>query len=487
MATVPPPTATTRAASLTQIRAHIPITLNMEKMNYDSWRILFETHCLSFSLTGHIDGTSLPIGPTDATWKQLDNTVKMWIYGTISESLLNSVLKSQCSARELWLMLENLFLDNKEARAIQLENELRNLRIGDRSVHDYCQKLKSLSDTLANVDSPVSDRALVMHLLNGLSSKFDNIINVIKHRSPPCSFGDARSMLIEEESRLKTKLQSLPNNDDNASSPHVLLASSQQQDYCSVLTNQQFQGRGGGGNPNYNGGNWSSGNQTSTWPNQPQWPSYPQWPNMPIWPTTPPPPQFYGQPRFHIGSQPPTLPQRAQGILGHAPPSNGSAFLTSAQPITSPANTDIIPTTLANAFNTMTFSDPNDAGWYMDSAATAHLTAQPGTLSSITSSSNSSLPLVTVGNGSTIPVTSYGQTTIPSSSRPLHLNNVLICPQILKNLISVRQFTTDNLCSVEFDPFGFLVKDLRTRAPLIRCDSQGPLYSSSSTMATHLP
>ncbi|KAL9858709.1 hypothetical protein AtNW77_Chr1g0039541 [Arabidopsis thaliana] len=88
-----------------------------------------------------------------------------------------------------------------------------------------------------------------MHLLNGLSSKFDNIINVIKHRSPPCSFGDARSMLIEEESRLKTKLQSLPNNDDNASSPHVLLASSQQQDYRSVPTNQQFQyGRGGGRN-----------------------------------------------------------------------------------------------------------------------------------------------------------------------------------------------------------------------------------------------
>ncbi|KAL9858710.1 hypothetical protein AtNW77_Chr1g0039551 [Arabidopsis thaliana] len=105
MATVPPPTATTPAASLTQIRAHIPITLNMEKMNYDSWRILFETHCLSFSLTGHIDGTSLPIGPTDATWKQLDNTVNMWIYGTISESLLNSILKSQCSARKLWLML----------------------------------------------------------------------------------------------------------------------------------------------------------------------------------------------------------------------------------------------------------------------------------------------------------------------------------------------------------------------------------------------
>lgn len=84
---------TTHAVSLTQISAHIPITLDMNKMNYDQWRILFETHCFSFFLTGHFDGTSLPTGLTHTTWKQLDNTVQMWIYGTIIESLLNFVLK----------------------------------------------------------------------------------------------------------------------------------------------------------------------------------------------------------------------------------------------------------------------------------------------------------------------------------------------------------------------------------------------------------
>ncbi|XP_019100803.1 PREDICTED: uncharacterized protein LOC109132833 [Camelina sativa] len=101
----------------------------------------------------------------------------MWIYGTISESILDTVLKAKCSARDLWLTIEALFRDNKEARALQLENELCTITIGDRSVHEYCKKLKNLSDLLSNIDSPVTDRGLVLHLLNGLTDKFYSIIN----------------------------------------------------------------------------------------------------------------------------------------------------------------------------------------------------------------------------------------------------------------------------------------------------------------------
>lgn len=36
---------------------------------------------------------------------------------------------------------------------------------------------------------------------------------------------------------------------------------------------------------------------------------------------------------------------------------------------------------------------------------------------------------------------------------------------------------TDNSCSIEFDPFGFCVKDLLTWTRLLRCNSPGPLYS----------
>jgi hypothetical protein len=60
---------------------------------------------------------------------------------------------------------------------------------------------------------------------------------------------------------------------------------------------------------------------------------------------------------------------------------------------------------------------------------------------------------------------------------PFYLNDVLVAPHITHNLLFVRRFTTDNSCSIEFDPSGFSVKDLTTRTPLARCDSVGPLYT----------
>jgi hypothetical protein len=51
-----------------------------------------------------------------------------------------------------------------------------------------------------------------------------------------------------------------------------------------------------------------------------------------------------------------------------------------------------------------------------------------------------------------------------------------VSPNIIKNLISIRLFTTDNNCSIEFDPFGLSVKDLQTRNVIARCNSSGDLY-----------
>ncbi|GJT32503.1 ribonuclease H-like domain-containing protein [Tanacetum coccineum] len=43
-------------------------------------------------------------------------------------------------------------------------------------------------------------------------------------------------------------------------------------------------------------------------------------------------------------------------------------------------------------------------------------------------------------------------------------------------VVLFRQFTRDNNCTVEFDAFGFSVRDFLTRHILLRCDSSGDLY-----------
>ena len=71
---------------------------------------------------------------------------------------------------------------------------------------------------------------------------------------------------------------------------------------------------------------------------------------------------------------------------------------------------------------------------------------------------------IIVGDGSLLPVTSTSSVNFPTAQGFLRLNNVLVSPQLIKNLIPVRQFTTKNNCSFEFDPYGFYVKDLTTQS-----------------------
>ena len=68
-------------------------------------------------------------------------------------------------------------------------------------------------------------------------------------------------------------------------------------------------------------------------------------------------------------------------------------------------------------------------------------------------------------------------TAVSSAPGSFRLPNVLVAPRMVHNLLSIRQFTTDNSCSIEFDSSGLTVKDSASRRPLLRCDSTGPLYT----------
>jgi hypothetical protein len=93
----------------------------------------------------------------------------------------------------------------------------------------------------------------------------------------------------------------------------------------------------------------------------------------------------------------------------------------------------------------------------MDSGASSHMTSTDGILLSRLPPSYTS---ITVGNGHNLPITYRGSSVLPTSSSTFTLSDVLVVPSLVRNLLSVRQFTRDNNCSIEFDALGFSVKDI---------------------------
>jgi hypothetical protein len=84
---------------------------------------------------------------------------------------------------------------------------------------------------------------------------------------------------------------------------------------------------------------------------------------------------------------------------------------------------------LMNQFQTIGLQAPTRE-WIMDTVASSHFTSDPGMLTSVSPPSVSS-PVVVLGNGSSLPITSTGHARFPlsPSSRPLYLRNVLLLPK----------------------------------------------------------
>lgn len=115
----------------------------------------------------------------------------------------------------------------------------------------------------------------------------------------------------------------------------------------------------------------------------------------------------------------------------------------------------------------------------MDTGATSHLASD--TCSLLSFSNNSTMKSVLVGNVQSIPVTHTGHSSLHTPYKPLHLHNIFITPNIIKMLIYVRRFTSDNNVSIEFDPCGFSMKDLAAHQVLLRCDNSGDIYPNPTT------
>ncbi|CAH1425424.1 unnamed protein product [Lactuca virosa] len=375
---------------VTNIKVYVPLILDLNQLNYYAWKELFQTHCSSFGVKGHLTGTSKPADDKDEAWTHLDDLVKMWIYGTVTQSLLNMILKPNATAHTVWSTLETLFRDNQQTRAIELDQELRTLTLGDLTISQYCERMKVISDLLANIGSPVPEHTLVTYLINGLSPKYDNIATVLRHQNPPPSLLKCRSILTLEERTLNRNRPVQPLHMDHASSPNALHVGNPPNSQIRASTNNRggrrhSQSRRGGSNVSDNCRPPAVAQQNP--PGLPWNPHSVPWTPF-MWPYV-----TWQQPY-----RPPTQqqqPRQQPGVLGSAPHQTSGATSPHQQhaafyaalhspgllPPTQwfPPLTPDQPTDITQALNAMQINDQSDPNWYMDTGATSHLTSDTGT------------------------------------------------------------------------------------------------------------
>jgi hypothetical protein len=364
-------------------------------------------------------------------------------------------------------------------------------------VEEYYRQMKGLMDSLCDLGEPVADRTLVLNLLRGLSPRYGHLKALIKRTVPFPTFHAVRSELLLEELTMTfeapTKASTLYSTTPGAqaspgggggSLPTHRRPGPMLSPYCtspgpsSAFHHQRRSSPRKGGR---GGGNSSRGGFASRG-GGPSCPSiYNPWTDtISMWSCQAPSASRPPTPALALLTTPPAYDM---------PPYSGPPPLPPMGPSTTTPWSSLAvgwdPAALASAYNTMALTPP-PSDWAIDSGASYHTTPTTGTLSSSQPPSPTHPTSIVVRNSSTLRVTFIGASVLP---RPFYLNDILVAPHITHNLLYVRRFTTDNSCSIEFDPTGFSVKDLVTRTPLAQCDSVGPLYTlrPSSTSVSPPP
>nr|GEX76182.1 hypothetical protein [Tanacetum cinerariifolium] len=435
--------------AMNHLTTFVPEKLDVDAMNYSSWVYYFSYLCHGYGILDHLVDpvassstvTLTDPPPKDAKWTKIDFIIRSWIFSTLAPSLRKRFVDlNSTTAKDSWTYIASIFQDNKRLHRI------------------YVLVLNGLGSPLSNDD-------VVTFALEGLPSTYETISTVIVSQEPFPDLKMVRSLLTTHEMRLKSRVQN-PLVDVTSASPMVLLAKSNTSarrgpslgkvnnpcwsfakgsyrfgDACKYLHN----GVHGKSTllPRTSGSASSVPDVTRSdldmlqsllakfGLNDPNTST----PSPPVAYTVSVPPgfpsvsaQLSAQPTYQGGSFPGLV------HLGQSPsmPFHPSQLFASGSQGSSQA------TLLPNAFNTTTLQDPASSNWNMDTGASSYLNDFVHYLSGILNMCI--YPSVAVGDGRFIP------------------------------------FVRDNSCTVEFDPFGFSMKDFITRRVLLLYDSTGDLY-----------
>ncbi|CAH9095552.1 unnamed protein product [Cuscuta europaea] len=160
--------------------------------DYLPWHTQFESFLVSHGLLGIIDG-SIPAppkfkfdnfnreasNPKYHSWLKIDQTVRSWLFATLSRNILLEVHTIRFSAL-IWERLEIRFMAACVARSMELKRLLSALKKKeDQSMDGYLREIIVLTDVLNAINSPVSNRELLQTTIEGLGPEYESVITSV--------------------------------------------------------------------------------------------------------------------------------------------------------------------------------------------------------------------------------------------------------------------------------------------------------------------
>nr|XP_051196486.1 uncharacterized protein LOC127309804 [Lolium perenne] len=404
-----------RAVAITD---HVSVKLSTTAANYLAWKTYFYLLFREYNMRDHIEGTA-DLLACDADWLAIDATIIRWLFLTVSPDIFKTVVREGDDARTVWGKINGLFTNNKLQRVVFLQQEFFGTPQGDQTLDAYCLRLKAISDELQDLGFRIGDELLLSTLTAGLNEDLGNATSNLTLMTNP-TFERAVDYLRLEERRLKgvrtrAELHRRPppplhnlrlsrNNtkEEGAVAAAVAVAVVVAMAVATTAAPASSVRDLGTHTPLRRGRADTTPGRGSCTP-------------TPCPFRVPPSPAPSAPARRRTEAFIAAPPQAPAG-LPYAPAGLPYASLPygGMMPPAPMAHWDpVLYTALQHAPSPGAYSGGGD--WFMDTGASAHMAAHP------------------------------------------------VSPQLVQNLVSIKTLSRDNSVTVEFDEFGFSVKDARTR------------------------
>ncbi|XP_031287175.1 uncharacterized protein LOC116145880 [Pistacia vera] len=128
---------------------------------------------------------------------------------------------------EIWNVLELHFQSVSKARTLHLRNLLQITKKEGCNVSEYVLKIKELGDELIASGVNITDKELLLYILDGLGPEYDAVVANLTACSSQTTLQEAQFLLHKHEIRLERQQSSLSNFHEHMAS--ALLASKQSQ------------------------------------------------------------------------------------------------------------------------------------------------------------------------------------------------------------------------------------------------------------------
>jgi hypothetical protein len=82
------PASSSLAVNVASVRTHEPVTLNLKTSNFTKWRMLICVLLGKYDLLDHVTA----VAARTPDWTREDYIVRSWLYGSISDEILNIIM-----------------------------------------------------------------------------------------------------------------------------------------------------------------------------------------------------------------------------------------------------------------------------------------------------------------------------------------------------------------------------------------------------------